>query len=486
MLLTNQTKNQHLMWRAAFGPSADQLTIVSQVSPRQLYTSLQKASAPLPEYLDVADDSLKELISGIQEEGRLQSRKELSGEDRKKLQQKQREGIRSLNLAWMKLFVSSEAQLREKMAFFWHGHFACRNLNIFYQQGLLDVIRKNALGNFRDLLQGVSKTAAMLNFLNNQQNRKDHPNENFAREVMELFTLGRGNYTENDIKEAARAFTGWSSNLKGEFVFRRFQHDFGSKTVLGKTKNFTGEEVLDLLLEQKQTAKFISHKIYKFFVNDTPEVEKVNWLAHRFYTNNYDIGSLMEDVFTSDWFYDEKNIGCIIKSPVELLVGIQRWLSLKPESEEVFLFLQRALGQVLFYPPNVAGWPGGKNWIDSSSLMLRMRIPQLINQTEDLNINAKSDDDQMMGTLSREMTMQVKGLGKRTIITGRIEWEKIIRQVKNTPQEQIIDLLASYLLQTKSRVGSEVLKQYCDESSKERFIQSVVLQLMSTPEYQLC
>jgi uncharacterized protein (DUF1800 family) len=114
--------------------------------------------------------------------------------------------------------VSSKSQLREKLSFFWHGHFACRNLNVFYQQGLLDVIRRNALGNFRDLLHEVSRSAAMLFFLNNQQNRKDQPNENFAREVMELFTLGRGNYTETDIKEAAKAFTGWGANVKGEFI----------------------------------------------------------------------------------------------------------------------------------------------------------------------------------------------------------------------------------------------------------------------------
>ena len=117
---------------------------------------------------------------------------------------------------------STDAQLREKMSLFWHGHFACRNLNIFYQQLLLDEIRTNALSNFGDLLKGVSKSAAMLNFLNNQQNKKGHPNENLAREVMELFTMGRGNYTEQDVKEAARAFTGWGSNFNGEFVFRPF------------------------------------------------------------------------------------------------------------------------------------------------------------------------------------------------------------------------------------------------------------------------
>src|SRR5204863_9435969 len=143
------------------------------------------------------------------------------------------------------------------MAFFWHGHFACRNLNVFYQQGLLDIIRRNALGSFRDMLHEVSKSAAMLNFLNNQQNKKDHPNENFAREVMELFTLGRGNYTENDIKEAARAFTGWGATIGGEFAFRKFQHDDGQKNVLGKTGRFDGDDVLSILLEHRQTASFI-------------------------------------------------------------------------------------------------------------------------------------------------------------------------------------------------------------------------------------
>ena len=267
MSLTNQMKNQHLMWRAGFGPAVEQLADLNQYSPKQFYKALVKASEKKPEYINVADDYLQGLYMGVEEAGR-QQKKDLDKEEKKLIQQKSREDIRNLNLYWLHEMVNSAAQLREKMAFFWHGHFACRNLNIFFQQGLLDVIRRNALGNFRTLLKEVSKTAAMLNFLNNQQNKKDHPNENFAREVMELFTLGRGNYTEHDIKEAARAFTGWGATIKGEFIFRRFQHDSGSKTVLGKTGNFDGDEVLDILLEEKQTAKFISQKIYKFFVNE--------------------------------------------------------------------------------------------------------------------------------------------------------------------------------------------------------------------------
>src|SRR6476620_7877459 len=245
---SNQTKNQHLMWRAGFGPATEQLEQLKEISPKALFKALQKASSKKPVYLDVADDYLKGLFMGAEEVGRQQQKKALEEADRKMVRQKQRDSIKSLNLTWLEQLVSSDAQLREKMAFFWHGHFASRNLNIFFQQQLLDIIRQNALGSFRTLLLQVSQSAAMLNFLNAAQNKKDHPNENFAREVMELFTMGRGHYTEHDIKEAARAFTGWNSNIKGEFVFRRFQHDNDSKTVLGKTGNFTGEEVLDILL----------------------------------------------------------------------------------------------------------------------------------------------------------------------------------------------------------------------------------------------
>src|SRR5215211_5452201 len=328
-MASNQLKNQHLMWRACFGPAADQLEQLKTLSPHQLFKALQKNASKKPEYIDVADDYLKGFFMGADEIGKQQRPNELNADQRKKIQQKNREDIRSLNLSWLNEMVQSRAQLREKMAFFWHGHFASRNINIFYQQQLLHIIRQNALGSFRNLLHEVSRSAAILNFLNAQQNRKDHPNENFAREVMELFTMGRGNYTETDVKEAARAFTGWGANVKGEFAFRKFQHDSGSKTVFGKTGNLRGEDVLDLLLERKETAQFITKKIYRYFVNENLDVAKVNWLADRFYKNDYHIGKLMEDIFTSGWFYDEKNIGVRIKSPIELVTGIQRMLPMK-------------------------------------------------------------------------------------------------------------------------------------------------------------
>jgi len=488
MSLNNQIKNQHLMWRAGFGPAVEQLGDLSKFSPKQFYKALVNASDKKPEYINVADEYLQDLYN---DNGDQQKKKELDKDERKMIQQKSRESIRNLNLYWMHEMVNSGAQLREKMAFFWHGHFACRNLNIFFQQGLLDVLRRNALGNFRTLLKEVSKTAAMLNFLNNQQNRKDHPNENFAREVMELFTLGRGNYTEHDVKEAARAFTGWSATMKGEFIFRRGQHDYDSKTVLGKTGNFDGDEVLDILLQQKQTARFVTQKIYKFFVNDQPDTEKTEWLADRFYKNDYDISKLLEDIFTSDWFYDSKNIGVKLKSPIELIVGIQRMLPMKFERDEALLLIQRALGQILFYPPNVAGWPGGKNWIDSSTLMMRMRIPQMLNDRDEFNVKPKDDDDQMMGRKSNAdedpkatAMNSLKRLGKPVLVN--IDWSLYTKNYESVSRESLQSNISGVLLQTKSQVNPDVIKQYSDNSGRENFIKTVTLQVMSTPEYQLC
>jgi uncharacterized protein (DUF1800 family) len=492
MPLTNQAKNQHLLWRAGFGPAVEQLGDLSKYTPKQFYKALVKASDKKPAYINVADDYLQGLYMGIGDVVQQEKLREMSADERRMVQQKNREGVRNLNIYWLHEMVNSSAQLREKMAFFWHGHFACRNLNVFYQQGLLDVIRRNAVGNFGTLLKEVSKSAAMLNFLNNQQNRKGHPNENFAREVMELFTLGRGNYSEDDVKEAARAFTGWGANIKGDYIFRKGQHDFGSKTVLGKTGNFDGGEVLDILLAQKQTAKYVTTKLYKFLVNEQPDMSKVDWLADRFYNNQYDISKLLEDIFTSDWFYDEKNVGVKIKSPIELVTGIQRMLPMKFQNEEVLLLVQRTLGQLLFYPPNVAGWPGGRSWIDSSTLMMRMRIPQMLDDKDEFNIKPKDDDDQMMGRSSGDLKDESKVKGNKGVgrlgkpIQVDIDWSLYTKHFESVPREQLLPTISGNLLQVKSRVNPELIKQFSDQTGRENFIKTATLQMMSTPEYQLC
>jgi len=480
MPASNRLENQHLLWRAAFGPMAENAASLDTISQKKLWELLLKTSEKKPEKINVSQNLVDAYYSGMAG----QQRKELTKEQRKEIQDKSREGLKNLNIRWLDTMINSEAQLREKMSLFWHGHFACRVNNSFFQQELLQVVRENALGNFKDLLKVVSKSPSMLQFLNNQQNRKQHPNENFAREVMELFTMGRGNYTENDVKEAARAFTGWGFNPQGEFMFRRNQHDDGSKTVLGKTGNFDGDDIINLLLEQKQTARFITKKIYRYFVNDTADDARVEWLSSRFYQNGYDIKKLLEDIYTSDWFYDEKNIGTKIKSPVELLAGIRRLLPMQMEIEQSQLLFQRTLGQVLFYPPNVAGWPGGKNWIDSSSLMLRLRIPQILAANEMLDIRPKADDDVMMGQMMEGNVKRMKDAVKGG--TATIEWTAVNKIFEKVSREKLLENISATVLQTKGQVSNKVLEKYLNTESRENYIKSAIVNLMSTPEYQLC
>lgn len=478
MIISTQQKNQHLLWRAAFGPMAENARELTNVSPRILYEMLLKTSAKTPESFNVASNVMDGLVKGVQDIVNLEN---LSKEQKQMIRKQSREDLKSLNIRWLTEMINSEAQLREKVSLFWHGHFACRVINIFFQQQLLDVIRRNALGNFGDMLREVSKSPAMLSFLNNQQNKKQHPNENFAREVMELFTMGRGAYSENDIKEAARAFTGWGFNIRGEFVNRPFQHDNGNKTFLGKTGNFNGDDIIDIILEQKQTAGFIAGKIYRYFVNEKPDSAKVAALASGFFQSGYDIKQLLYEIYTSEWFYDEKNIGNKIKSPVELLAGIRRLLPMELENEESQLLLQRALGQLLFYPPNVAGWPGGRNWIDSSALMLRLSIPRVLADDNELAVKPKEDDDTMMGMPSPDSIQE-----KRRRIKAAIDWTFVVRVFEDVPRESLTGNITNLLLQTQSSVSKKTLEQYVDKESREKYIKTTIIELMSTPEYQLC
>lgn len=493
MIVSNQLKNQHLLWRVAFGPMAENAASMENISQKELWKLLLKTSSKEPEKIEVAENLVDGLYKGVkdlvdqQKAEMSQEQKQMNAQQRKKMREQSRDELKNLNLRWLDEMINSEAQLREKMSLFWHGHFACRVINSYFQQELLHTIRSNSLGNFGDLLRAVSKSPSMLQFLNNQQNRKKKPNENFAREVMELFTMGRGNYSEQDVKEAARSFTGWGFNLQGEFVFRKLQHDDDSKTFLGKTGNFDGDDILDMLLENRQTAYFITKKIYRFFVNENIDEGKLQWLSNRFYNSKYNIKSLLSDIYTSDWFYNEKNIGTKIKSPIELLAGMLRFLPLEMENENAQLLFQKVLGQVLFYPPNVAGWPGGKNWIDSSTLMVRLQIPQVLTANDSISIRPKNDDDVNMGQVMEE---EVR-LKKNKIYTDRggtalIDWKMVNRIFESTSRENLSQKIQDSLLQTNSRISVSVLNKYLNADSRENFIKSAIINLMSTPEYQVC
>ena len=290
-----------------------------------------------------------------------------------------RQNMRVLRAEWLDLLAfPAGSDLREKMALFWHGHFACETLFPGWAQRQLMTLRTHGLGSLRDLLVAISRDAAMLHYLNNQQNRKGQPNENYARELMELFTIGRGHYTEHDVQEAARAFTGWGADLGGKFVFRTRQHDFGDKEFMGRRGTWDGTDIIDILLEQPQTATFIAANVYRYFVHESVQANHVADLAHVLRQSDYDIGKMMYHLFTSDWFYHPDLMGAKVKSPVELLAGMMRTLEIRPEGHKALNQLLAGMGQLAFRPPSVAGWPGGRAWINSATLPLRLNLPFLV------------------------------------------------------------------------------------------------------------
>ncbi|MBP9881459.1 MAG: DUF1800 domain-containing protein, partial [Chitinophagales bacterium] len=363
-MVSKQQQVQHLYLRAGFGETPVVIKKKKQQSIQKLVDELfndAKQNNPIT-YLENPADS-----------------KEVGNFKVLLLILKSRDQMQELNIEWLKTLHTTKSVLREKMTLFWHNHFATSTQLAYLMQVQNNTLRKNALGKFDKLLHAISTDPAMIIYLNNQQNKKDAPNENFAREVMELFTLGEGNlYTEKDIKEAARAFTGWTVNKRGKFEFVEKEHDDGEKEFMGMKGNFNGQDIINILLSKKQTARYVTYKIYKEFVNDDVDETIVAQLTDQFFESGYDIGKLMKTIFTADWFYDEKNVGTHIASPVELLTRYKRLLNIGFKDDKAQLVVQKVLGQVLFFPPNVAGWPGGKNWVDSSTLTLRMNIPTRI------------------------------------------------------------------------------------------------------------
>ena len=475
MKITNQIKIEHLFQRVGFGATPAQIRDFGEKSPEKALKFLLKDSEKI-NLLEIVDEETEMVMKKKILRNMLEI-KGLPAQEIKDQIKVQQEKLTDLNFLWVKNMASGESMLREKMTLFWHGHFACRIRQPLLTQIQNNVIRQNALGKFSDLLLAISKDPAMLQFLNNQQNRKNSPNENFAREVMELFTLGRGNYTEKDVKEAARAFTGWGSNPKGEFIIRPNQHDDGEKTFQGKTGNFKGEDILKIILENPKTSTFICAKIYRYFVNENVDNQIVDKMAKRFRSNDYDIADLMEYIFKSVWFYLPENIGTRIKSPVELLVGLQRNFGIEFQQKQSVLFIQKALGQILFYPPNVAGWSGGKNWIDSSTLMTRMKLPEIIFKDSEITFKPKDDGDVNTENLSKKI--------KR--MQANIDWRAFQNNFPSENSQQLLSILEAYLLsrpltnQQKSMILSK-----SEGKTDIGLIQIMAQSIASLPEYQLC
>jgi uncharacterized protein (DUF1800 family) len=296
-------------------------------------------------------------------------------EMRRMEQRNRRDELQELRHWWLQRMVSGPRPLQEKLVLFWHGHFATsaqkvKDAYLMWKQN--EVFRRHTSGSWLTLLTEVSKDPAMLLWLDQAQSRKQHPNENFAREVMELFALGEGNYSEKDITEAARAFTGWSyDRLNQEFIYRRNQHDGEPKTIFGKTGNFSGDDVLKSIVAQPQAARFITRKLWTFFANDNPSDNLVDALANRFRSNRLEFKPLLKVIFLSEEFYAPEVMRQQVKSPVQWLVSSVRMLERDLPPNQLAATALRQLGQDLLMPPNVKGWDGGLSWITTSNLLNR-------------------------------------------------------------------------------------------------------------------
>ncbi len=324
---------------------------------------------------------------------------------------------------WVAEMLSTASPLTEKLTLFWHNHFATsqqkvRSASLMYRQNVM--LRNYAMGNFGALLRAVSKDPAMLIYLDGAQNRKGAPNENFAREVMELFTLGEGHYSEQDIKEVARAFTGWSIDADaGEFRFRRAAHDDGSKTVFGREGKFNGDDIVTLLLQQPATSEFIVSKLWREFVSPEPDAAQVAQLASTWRAANYEMKPLLRAMFLSEPFWATANRGVLVKSPVDLVVGSLRQFRFAVEDPAPFAVILRQLGQDLFAPPNVKGWPVGDAWLNTTTLLARKGFLNRLFRADEMvkadAVVAKSEatDNMMAQPTAQLMDKDMAGQGRQ-------------------------------------------------------------------------
>jgi uncharacterized protein (DUF1800 family) len=395
---------------------------------------------------------------------------------RQQEQRQQREQVQDLRYWWLQRMAFGPRPLQEKLTLFWHGHFATSVQKVksaYYMWRQNEIFRRYGSGNWVGLMTAVSKDPAMLIWLDQAQSRKEHPNENFAREVMELFALGEGNYTEKDIAEAARALTGWSlDRLNQEFIYRPRMHDEGVKTLLGRSGNFGGDEVLKIICAQPQSGRFIARKLWVFFGNENPSAELVEALAGNFRANGSDFKPFLRTLFLSEEFYSADVIRQQVKSPVQWLVGSIRVLERNIPPPPVCMNALRLLGQDLLAPPNVKGWDGGLSWITTNNLLNRYNFANYL----------------VLGESPVAMPAKKNGRSRRVPNAARVEVAKIFPAEVQKDKDKLLAALQKRLLQgTLKSEHQSAVRAYLDSQGEidELDVLHSIRLVMSTPEYQL-
>ena len=367
---------RHLLWRAGFGGTTQEV--------RRLHAmGLHQAVNHLVDYQGIEFDCPLQIGPKPQPKYPKDIKKgsDKARQIRRTAQKAEREQLQDMRAWWMQRMVTSPRQLEEKLTFFWHGllvsgYRTVKDSYAMYQQN--ELYRSQAAGNYGKLLHGLVHDPAMLRYLDNNSNVRGRPNENLAREIMELFSMGEGQgYTEQDIAEAARALTGNVYNREARFVFNRKSHDPGEKTIFGKTGAYDGDDVVDLILEQPSTARYIAGKLFTFFAYENPDAEIVEGLAKQLRGSNYELRPLLKTLFKSKSFYGDQSIARQVKSPVQLVVGTIRALDIERKigvEQKGYLAMATAaasMEQDILQPPNVKGWDGGEAWINTTTVFAR-------------------------------------------------------------------------------------------------------------------
>lgn len=390
---------------------------------------------------------------------------------------------------WIYRILMTKRPLQERLALFWHNHFATSASKVQRGEFLLmqiQMFQRMGISNFHDLVLEVSRDPAMLVWLDGISNIKGKPNENYARELLELFTVGIGNYTEQDIKEAARAFTGWTvRRLNGSFFFNTSQHDDGEKTFFGQTGNFGGEDIVRMAVEHPATARFISEKFYLSFIADVPDKKAIDALAKSFRESNYSIKALLYRIFTSETFWSEKAYRKRIKSPVEFVIGTLRQMGVPDRLREsnvqaaqgqrltrafvrLSASLMRKMGQMPLYPPSVKGWDGGTAWISSATMLERMKFADVL---------TGATMGPGGGRAGRSMLLTLNSLSGDEPVSDLETFAKNLQAVMDVELTRSTQQrLQGYL---ESKGGMEVL-----ESRDRNTINGALKIIFASPEYQ--
>lgn len=378
---------EHLWNRAGFGARPAEIAQGLEMGPDALVDRLLTHRADVePPFVESIQEPLPRKLKEMSEEDQKKIRRDYTERDRKQL-------VEYMSW-WIDRMASGDDPLLDRMTLFWHGLLTSSIEQVKHSYPMLkqnEFLRANALGSYSDLLYGIAKDPAMLLFLNNNSNRKGNPNENLARELMELFSLGVGNFTEEDIKQAARALTGRSTNRDDEYEYKKGTHDDGEKTVLGVSGKLDGDALVKILLQQEACPRYVAKKIITYFEGVEPDKSRLEDYATFLRKNDFKIQPFLRKLFLDPAFYRDEIVGARVQSPIDFMVGTARRLGLQAPS--VMLGSGAALlGQRLFAPPSVKGWDEGMPWITTSSLMQRgnlagfmlglVKLDDVLNQTD--------------------------------------------------------------------------------------------------------